>query len=78
MASAFTQIFVVAGMALLLAIPALVGRFFGGRGVLLGGTAVLGALAWTAWALSLERAARNLGARRESLLATLAHPHETG
>jgi hypothetical protein len=42
------------------------------------GTAALGVIAWTAWALSLGRAARGLTARRESLLATLAHAHESG
>jgi hypothetical protein len=78
LASAFTQIFVVAGMAMLLAIPILVGRFTGLRWVALGGTALLGVVAWLAWALSLGRAARNLLRRREQLLATLAHPHETG
>jgi ABC-2 type transport system permease protein len=78
LASAFTQIFVVAGMAMLLAIPTLVGRFVGGRPLALGGTALLGVMAWTAWVLSLGRAARGLSARREHLLATLAHPHETG
>src|SRR6185436_11403041 len=69
LASAFTQIFVVAGMAFLLAIPTLVGRFVGGRPVALAGTALLGVLAWTAWSLSLGRAARNLSDRREQLLA---------
>jgi hypothetical protein len=78
LASAFTQIFVVALMAMLLAIPTLVGRFLGGRPVALAGTALLGVIAWTAWTLSLGRAARNLANRREHLLATLAHPHETG
>jgi hypothetical protein len=78
LASAFVQIFVVAGMALLLAIPTIVGWFVGGRLVALVGTALLGVLAWLGWAFSLDRAARNLGARREPLLATLAYPHETG
>jgi hypothetical protein len=78
LASAFTQIFVVAAMAMLLAIPTLVGRFVGGRTLALAGTALLGVVAWTAWTLSLGRAARGLVARREQLLATLAHPHETG
>jgi ABC-2 type transport system permease protein len=78
LASAFTQIFVVAAMAFLLAIPTLVGRFVGGRLISLAGTALLGVLAWTVWSLSLGRAARGLSARREQLLATLAHPHETG
>jgi hypothetical protein len=78
LASAFTQIFVVAGMALLLAIPTLAGRFVGGRPLALGGTALLGVVAWTIWSLTLGRAARSLAARREQLLATLAHPHETG
>jgi hypothetical protein len=65
-------------MAFLLAIPTLVGRFVGGRPLALAGTAFLGVIAWTTWTLSLGRAARNLSDRRESLLATLAHPHETG
>ena len=78
LASAFTQIFVVAAMAMLLAIPTLVGRFVGGPAVSLGGTALLGVFAWTAWTLSLRRAARSLVARQESLLGTLAHAHETG
>jgi ABC-2 type transport system permease protein len=78
LASAFTQIFVVAGMAALLAIPTLAGRFVGGRPLALAGTVVLGVFAWAVWSLSLGRAARALTARREQLLATLAHPHETG
>jgi hypothetical protein len=78
LASAFTQIFVVAGMAILLAIPTVAGRFVGGRSMALTGTALLGLVAWAAWGLSLDRAARALAARREHLLATLAHPHETG
>jgi hypothetical protein len=78
LASAFTQIFVVAGMAALLAIPTLVGRFTGRPALALGGTALLGVLAWTAWSLSLGRAARSLVRRQESLLATLAHAHESG
>jgi ABC-2 type transport system permease protein len=78
LASAFTQIFVIAGMAMLLAIPTLLGRFVGGPPLALAGTLGLGVLAWLAWTLSLGRAARALTARREHVLATLAHPHESG
>jgi hypothetical protein len=66
------------GMAVLLAIPTVVGRLTGSRLAALGGTTLLGAIAWLCWALSLGRAARSLGARREHVLATLTHPHETG
>lgn len=78
LASAFTQMGVVTGMALLLAVPTLLGRLVGGRPLALGGTLGLGLVSWWIWWRSLPGAARSLVARREHLLATLGHAHETG
>jgi hypothetical protein len=78
MASALTQMMVVLATAVLLAVPAVAGSVLGAPAITVAGTAAVGAIAWTIWWLSLPRAARKLTERRETLLAVLAHPHETG
>jgi predicted permease len=78
MASAMVQLGVVAIMAVLLAVPVVAGRLLGAPTLALLGTALVGVVAWTAWAFSLAPAARRLTRRQERLLDVLAHPHETG
>jgi hypothetical protein len=78
LASALSQLAVVGAVAAVMGIPALLGYALSLPALPFYGTTALGIISWTAWALSLSGAGDSLVARREHLLATLAHPDETG
>jgi hypothetical protein len=77
MASAFAQLLVLCGMALLLWLPILIARFAAAAGRedahlwQVAAITVITALAWLGWGLSLGGAARAFDVRREHLLGTL-------
>ncbi len=82
MASAFAQMLVLGGMAVLLAAPFIAAWIIEGPDFRYGGPLVgIGVIAivmWSIWVLLLGPTADFLDRHREHLIATLAHPHETG